>query len=81
MEKKEKKRGSTKKTPKISKKLSPRASNTVNGPCNHKDLYLWHRGSIIHYAENQIKIPQRLRGNTCMRATAAIIIVDYSGNI
>ena len=41
------KQGSTKKTPKISKKLSPTTSNTVNGPFNHKDLYLWHRGSII----------------------------------
>ena len=40
------KQSSTKKTPKISKKLSPTTSNTVNGPCNHKDLYLWHRGSI-----------------------------------
>ena len=46
-EKKKKKRISTQKTPKISRKLSPTASNTVNGPCNHKDLYLWHRGSRL----------------------------------
>ena len=26
------------------------ASNTVNGPCNHKDLYLWHRGSVYIYS-------------------------------
>ena len=41
---KKKKRSSTQKTPKISKKLSPTASNTVNGPCNQKDLYFWHIG-------------------------------------
>ena len=41
------KQSSTKKTPKIKKKLSPTTSNTVNGPCNHKDLYVWHRGSIV----------------------------------
>ena len=44
---KKKKRSSTKKTPKIKTKMSPTISNTVNGPCNHKDVYLWHRGSII----------------------------------
>ena len=43
---KKKKRVTTKKTPKISKKLSPAASDTVKGPCNHNGLYLWHRGSI-----------------------------------
>ena len=47
MEKKEKTRGSTQKTPEIKKQLSPTASNTVNGPCNHKDLYL----SLIHISE------------------------------
>ena len=26
------------------KKMSPTASNTVNGPCNQKDLYFWHIG-------------------------------------
>ena len=43
---KKKKTGFNSKNTKSSKKLSPTASNTVNGPCNHKDLYLWHRGSV-----------------------------------
>lgn len=37
---------STQKTPGISKNLLPKASDTVKGPCNLNDLYLWHRRSI-----------------------------------
>ena len=44
MQKNKEKRRSTQKTPKVSKQKSPAASNTVNGPCNYKNLYLWHRG-------------------------------------
>ena len=36
-----------KKLPKISNQWSPAASDTVKGLCKHKDLFLWHRGSIV----------------------------------
>ena len=43
---KKKKKVSTKKTSKISKKLSPRASDTGKGSCKHNAPDLWDRGSI-----------------------------------
>ena len=43
MQKKKKKRGSTQKTPMISKKLPPTASDTVKSPCDHNVVYFWDR--------------------------------------
>ena len=47
--KKKRRRASPKKTPKILKKVLPTASDTTTatGLCNHKDLYLWHKGIMI----------------------------------
>ena len=44
---KEKKKVSTKKTSKISKKSSPRASDTGKGSYKHKVPDLWDRGSKL----------------------------------
>ena len=47
---KKKKRASTKKTSKISKKSSPRASDTGKGSYKHNAPDLWDRGSISIYS-------------------------------
>ena len=33
---------------------------------------------LLHYAENHIKIPQRMRRNTCMRATGSTSCCSFS---
>ena len=44
---KKKKRGSTEKTPKVSKSLPPTASDTVKGPCDHNGVYFLDRGNML----------------------------------
>ena len=46
----------------MSKKLAPTASDPVKGLSNHKDLYLWRRGSITRPANN---IPVASKLGTC----------------
>ena len=60
---KKKKCVSTQKTLKISKKLSPKTSETVNGLSQHKFPDLWDRGSIVmirRYHSYQVKYYTRL---------------------
>ena len=49
MQKKQTNRGSTQKTPEISKKLPPTASDTVKSPCDHNVVYFWDRGSMVNF--------------------------------
>ena len=70
--------GLTQKAPTISKKLSPTASDTVKGPCNHNDLYLWHRGSkTIHTSlkdtEAQI-YTHRSTARGCLQAVLLLLL-------